>query len=50
MLGHLSQENNTPDIAFGNMVSALRASGIELDRDYFLTVAKVTGDGRAVAI
>lgn len=50
MLGHLSQENNTPDIAFGNMVSALRASGMELDRDYFLTIAKVTGDGRAVAI
>ncbi len=50
MLGHLSQENNTPDIAFQNMVSALRASGMELERDYFLRVAKVIGDGRAVAV
>lgn len=50
MLGHLSPENNTPEIAFGNMVSALRASGIELDRDYFLTIAKIQGDGKAVAI
>lgn len=38
-LGHLSAENNTPDVAFQTTCSRLNMAGIELGSDYALTVA-----------
>ena len=40
VLAHLSEENNTPDLAFLSVKQALKMHGYELDRDYTLAVAK----------
>lgn len=42
VLGHLSQENNTPETAFGRVSGRLARDGAELDRDYMLRVAPVS--------
>lgn len=42
VLGHLSQENNTPEIAFRSVAERLAAEGAELERDYTLKVAPVS--------
>lgn len=39
MLGHLSEQNNTPRIAFSTSVSALENAGLKLRSDYTLDVA-----------
>lgn len=39
MLGHLSEQNNTPHIAFSTSVSALEAAGLKIRCDYTLDVA-----------
>ncbi len=39
MLGHLSSENNHPDLAFQTTKSVMDSAGVLLDRDYTLTVA-----------
>ncbi|MBR1707388.1 MAG: MBL fold metallo-hydrolase [Clostridia bacterium] len=39
-LGHLSGENNTPDLARDTVTGILRAAGIEPGRDLFLSVAR----------
>lgn len=41
-LGHLSQENNTPETAFNAIKKHLSASGAEYERDYMLNVAPVS--------
>lgn len=41
VLGHLSQENNTPEIAFGAVENRLAADGAEREKDYMLKVAPV---------
>lgn len=46
LLGHLSQENNTPAIAEQTVAAAL--SGFRRDCDYLLSVAPVETDGRMV--
>ena len=41
-LGHLSQENNTPETAFNAVKDFLAGSGAEYEKDYLLKVAPVT--------
>lgn len=41
VLGHLSQENNTPELAFNTVKGKLQSEGLELERDYMLKVARV---------
>lgn len=51
ILGHLSQENNTPRTAFKNVSSRLARDGAELDRDYMLKVAPVSNsDGEYIVL
>lgn len=42
MLGHLSQENNTRDLAFESVIGRLGSEGMVLEKDYILSVADVT--------
>lgn len=44
VLGHLSQENNTPRTAFKTVSCRLALEGAECERDYMLKVAPVTND------
>ena len=44
VLAHLSEHNNTPDLALGCASSALAAAGVSVGRDCLLSVAKPTGD------
>lgn len=39
LLGHLSQENNTPDLAYQTVCAALTNAGAEIDKDVSLHVA-----------
>lgn len=39
VLGHLSKENNTPDVALQTCISELSLSGLKRDRDYFIFAA-----------
>ena len=41
VLGHLSQNNNTPEIAFQTTISHLLKSKLKINQDYFLSVAPV---------
>lgn len=50
LLGHLSEKNNTPEIAYNNMISALRSCGAEVNRDYLLGVAAVFGNGKGISV
>ena len=42
VLGHLSQENNTPETAVGRVSGRLARDGAQLERDYMLKVAPVS--------
>lgn len=48
VLAHLSEHNNTPDLAEKTACAALSAVGASGGRDYLLSVAKPTGDGPVV--
>ena len=50
LLGHLSQNNNTPEIAVRTVEQALLASGAARGRDYVLDAAAVVGSGKAIAV
>lgn len=50
LLGHLSQENNTPETAYNNMVSSLLAVGAQVNRDYALDIAEVNGNARGIIV
>lgn len=50
LLGHLSQENNTPDIAYHNMVNMLGAIGAQVNRDFLLDIAPVSGGCRRIIV
>jgi len=39
-LGHLSPQNNTPQIAYSNTVNRLSAAGIHINKDYTLKIAR----------
>lgn len=41
ILGHLSQENNTPQFAFAAVKNRLQREGLEIERDFMLNVAPV---------
>ncbi len=44
VLAHLSEHNNTPELALGCASSALTSAGVAVGRDCLLSVAKPTGD------
>ena len=48
MLGHLSEQNNTPQLALNTALDALRACGMKSGLDFTLSVAAPEGDGKAV--
>ncbi|MCL2109918.1 MAG: MBL fold metallo-hydrolase [Oscillospiraceae bacterium] len=50
ILGHLSRENNTPEIAAETAVSALHEIGAMRNRDYFLEVAAIETAGEIIAV
>lgn len=50
ILGHLSQENNTPQTAFENAVNHLKTCGIVEERDYLLNVAPVMTSGKYITV
>lgn len=48
ILGHLSQENNLPDLAQKESVEYLSAMGYKRDYDYTLDIAPVETDGKVI--
>ncbi len=50
VLGHLSQENNSPDTAFNCTEQALLRAGFIVERDCTLNVAPVNTDGEFIAV
>lgn len=50
LLGHLSQNNNTPEIALNAVEKALTASGAVRGKDYILDAAAVVGSGKVIAV
>ena len=50
VLGHLSQQNNFPELAFQTTFSALEELGAKADSDYILKVAKPVWEGRAMIL
>ena len=50
ILGHLSRENNTPELAFEAASSRLARHGAVLGRDYTLEIAPVVTEGKVVAV
>lgn len=50
VLGHLSPENNRPELAFQNALLAMTAAGLRLDEDYTLTVAPKSGVGQWIVL
>ncbi|MBQ3285296.1 MAG: MBL fold metallo-hydrolase [Ruminococcus sp.] len=48
ILGHLSEENNTPHLAVSESVGALNRAGMIIDNDYTLDVAPVVTNGKSV--
>lgn len=49
-LGHLSEENNRPEIAFAAALSALSQTGALPNEDYILTVAKPRSLGECIQL
>lgn len=50
ILGHLSQENNTPNTAKSCVEKYLSAHGFVIERDYTLSVAPVSATGEYIAV
>lgn len=48
VLGHLSKENNTPDVAYATALCALQQEGMKLGEDFTLEVAPRETNGKAV--
>ena len=49
-LGHLSRENNVPQLAYQTSVSALEMAGAHEGDDYFIRVAKPIWDEKALIL
>lgn len=49
-LGHLSKENNFPELAYQTTYAALTATGMQEDHDYILKVAKPVWEDRAIML
>ncbi len=50
VLGHLSQENNTPNTAFNTVSSHLQRKGLKLGSDFTLDVAPVVTEGQYIPL
>ncbi len=50
ILGHLSQENNTPEKAYNSVLAKLSACGFICGNDYTLDVAPVVTEGKYIII
>jgi phosphoribosyl 1,2-cyclic phosphodiesterase len=50
ILGHLSRENNKPEIAFESALKRLTTHGAVHNKDYMLEIAPVESEGRVVAV
>lgn len=50
VLGHLSEENNRPDLAYINVVTELAKKGAQPDRDFSLHVAPKTNIGKIIEV
>ena len=50
ILAHLSQENNTPDLAYNTSVNTLRDMGALPNRDYILKVAEPENTGGIITV
>ena len=50
MLGHLSEENNRPQIAAEASIAALTLAGFSIEKDYSLLTAPKTTTGQFVAL
>ena len=48
VLGHLSQENNTPALAYNTSLEALTNAGLVVGRDFTLEVAPVETNGKSI--
>ncbi len=48
VLGHLSQDNNTPDVAFATAMCELTQAGMKQGEDFELSVAPVETNGKAI--
>lgn len=48
ILGHLSEENNTPHLALNETIDSLNRAGMVLGADYTLDVAPVVTNGKSV--
>lgn len=47
ILGHLSEENNTPHLALSESIDSLNRAGMALNADYLIDVAPVVTNGRS---
>ena len=48
ILGHLSEENNTPHLALNESIDSLGRAGMVINTDYTLDVAPVVTNGRSI--
>lgn len=48
VLGHLSQDNNTPDVAYATALCELSGAGMKQGEDFLLSVAPVETSGKAI--
>lgn len=48
ILGHLSEENNTPHLALSESVDSLNRAGMTINADYLIDVAPVATNGQSV--
>ncbi len=48
ILGHLSEENNTPHLALNESIDSLNRAGMVINTDYTLDVAPVVTNGRSI--
>ena len=48
ILGHLSEENNTPHLALSAAIDSLSRAGMTADSDYIIDVAPVVTEGRSM--
>lgn len=50
VLGHLSEENNRPELAYANVVSYLQQAGAQVQKDFTLWVAPKNNEGQVVPV
>ena len=50
LLGHLSEHNNRPDLAYMTALTQLTKTGAELGEDYILSVARRQGIGEVITV